>query len=602
MSVVKARAFRKVFISPEKLEERKSQNANLISIIETLFNEFNVRENPFTVSFTDIDRVVLLLTGKKRDPFLEEGLVLKEEFVGKTAINQSMKLGHTVVLRGEEHTLHALKDWYCAAAPIRDLKGKIIGSIGISTTEENFPDYAHGIVSSLARAIENENNLRIALEEVEVSRKYLEIISEASKDGVLCLDANGKILYINEAGTRILKIDREKAIGRHVTDIVDFTPVILNVFKTHKGYVDKEFIIESPSRGLLHFIKTAVVVRDKDGNFSGVVDFFREINRVRNFVTSYIGAEAKFTFDDIIGENPRIKEAIKIAKIAARSNSSVLITGETGTGKEMFAQAIHFESDRSNGPFVAINCGAIPRDLAESEFFGYEPGAFTGASKKGRPGKFELADGGTLFLDEIEELPLSLQAKLLRTLQDKVVTRVGGTKSLKVDVRIITASNRDLVDLVNRGDFRKDLYYRLNIIHIEIPPLRERKDDIPLLVSHFIHKYNVSLGKNIKKADKSFLKPLVQYDFPGNVRELENIVERAVNIAETPVLTAEHLPPYVLNTHSRNEPVKTFDEIRKELLEETLKSTNFNISETARRLHISRPTVYKLLKKYGLKK
>ncbi len=602
MSVVKARAFRKVFISPEELEERKSQNANLISIIETLFNEFNVRENPFTVSFTDIDRVVLLLTGKKRDPFLEEGLVLKEEFVGKTAINQSMKLGHTVVLRGEEHTLHALKDWYCAAAPIRDLKGKIIGSIGISTTEENFPDYAHGIVSSLARAIENENNLRIALEEVEVSRKYLEIISEASKDGVLCLDANGKILYINEAGTRILKIDREKAIGRHVTDIVDFTPVILNVFKTHKGYVDKEFIIESPSRGLLHFIKTAVVVRDKDGNFSGVVDFFREINRVRNFVTSYIGAEAKFTFDDIIGENPRIKEAIKIAKIAARSNSSVLITGETGTGKEMFAQAIHFESDRSNGPFVAINCGAIPRDLAESEFFGYEPGAFTGASKKGRPGKFELADGGTLFLDEIEELPLSLQAKLLRTLQDKVVTRVGGTKSLKVDVRIITASNRDLVDLVNRGDFRKDLYYRLNIIHIEIPPLRERKDDIPLLVSHFIHKYNVSLGKNIKKADKSFLKPLMQYDFPGNVRELENIVERAVNIAETWVLTAEHLPPYVLNTHSRNEPVKTFDEIRKELLEETLKSTNFNISETARRLHISRPTVYKLLKKYGLKK
>ena len=600
--MVKARAFRKVFISPEELEERKSQNANLISIIETLFNEFNVRENPFTVSFTDIDRVVLLLTGKKRDPFLEEGLVLKEEFVGKTAINQSMKLGHTVVLRGEEHTLHALKDWYCASAPIRDLKGKIIGSIGISTTEENFPDYAHGIVSSLAKAIENENNLRIALEEVEVSRKYLEIISEASKDGVLCLDANGKILYINEAGTRILKINREEAIGKHVTDIVDFTPVILNVFKTHKGYVDKEFIIESPSRGLLHFIKTAVVVRDKDGNFSGVVDFFREINRVRNFVTSYIGAEAKFTFDDIIGENPRIKEAIKIAKIAARSNSSVLITGETGTGKEMFAQAIHFESDRSNGPFVAINCGAIPRDLAESEFFGYEPGAFTGASKKGRPGKFELADGGTLFLDEIEELPLSLQAKLLRTLQDKVVTRVGGTKSLKVDVRIITASNRDLVDLVNRGDFRKDLYYRLNIIHIEIPPLRERKDDIPLLVSHFIHKYNVSLGKNIKKADKSFLKPLVQYDFPGNVRELENIVERAVNIAETPVLTAEHLPPYVLNTHSRNEPVKTFDEIRKELLEETLKSTNFNISETARRLHISRPTVYKLLKKYGLKK
>ncbi len=593
---------KKVFLPKDRLEEKILENQNLIAIIKNLFLEFDVKENPFTVSFTDIDRVVLLLMGKKRDPFLEEGLILKEEYVGKTAINLSMELGHPVVLKGDEHTSPQLKKWYCAAAPLRNLKGSIIGSIGISTTKEHFPDYAVGIVSSLAKAIENENNLRIALEEVEVSRKYLEIISEASKDGVLCLDANGKILYINEAGTRILKIDREKAIGKHVTDIVDFTPVILNVFKTHKGYVDKEFIIESPSRGLLHFIKTAVVVRDKDGNFSGVVDFFREINRVRNFVTSYIGAEAKFTFDDIIGENPRLKEAIKIAKIAARSNSSVLITGETGTGKEMFAQAIHFESDRSNGPFVAINCGAIPRDLAESEFFGYEPGAFTGASKKGRPGKFELADGGTLFLDEIEELPLSLQAKLLRTLQDKVVTRVGGTKSLKVDVRIITASNRDLVDLVNRGDFRKDLYYRLNIIHIEIPPLRERKDDIPLLVSHFINKYNASLGKNIKGADRSFLNPLMQYDFPGNVRELENIVERAVNIAESRMLTEEHLPSYIFTKKTSPAERRSFEDIKRELLEETLKKTHFNISETARQLHISRPTVYKLMKKYGLRR
>ncbi len=601
MDTITLEALKKVFVNREELERKKSEKADLLSIIESLFREFDVQENPFTVSFTDIDRVVLLLMGKKRDPFLEEGLILKKEFVGNTAINLSMEYGHPVALKGEEHTAPGLKRWYCAAAPLKNLHGKIIGSIGISTTRENYPDYALGIVSSLAKAIENENNLRIALEEVEVSRKYLEIISEASKDGVLCLDANGKILYINEAGTKILKIDREKAIGKHVTDIVDFTPVILNVFKTHKGYVDKEFIIESPSRGLLHFIKTAVVVKDKDGNFSGVVDFFREINRVRNFVTSYIGAEAKFTFDDIIGENPRLKEAIKIAKIAARSNSSVLITGETGTGKEMFAQAIHFESDRSNGPFVAINCGAIPRDLAESEFFGYEPGAFTGASKKGRPGKFELADGGTLFLDEIEELPLSLQSKLLRTLQDKVVTRVGGTKSLKVDVRIITASNRDLVDLVNRGDFRKDLFYRLNIIHIEIPPLRERKDDIPLLVYHFIQKYNQSLGKKIKGADRSFLKPLMEYNFPGNVRELENIVERAVNIAETEMLNEKHLPSYIFSQPSEDTYRKSFEDIKKELLVETLKKTHFNISKTARQLGISRPTVYKLIKKYGLK-
>jgi len=206
----------------------------------------------------------------------------------------------------------------------------------------------------------------------------------------------------------------------------------------------------------------------------------------------------------------------------------------------MFAQAIHYEGLRKKEPFMVINCGAIPRELAESEFFGYEPGTFTGADKKGRPGKFELANRGTIFLDEIGEFPLGLQVKLLRVLQERSITRVGGVRSIAVDVRIIAASNRDLSKEVDNGNFRKDLYHRLNVIQINLPPLRERNEDIPVLVNYFVEKLSEKLQKNISKIDSSFIKPLTTYNFPGNIRELENIIERALNICENNELNISH--------------------------------------------------------------
>jgi len=413
----------------------------------------------------------------------------------------------------------------------------------------------------------------------------------------LCLDENAKILYMNERAADILRIDSAKAVGKFVGDVVDFTPVILSVYKTHKGYVDREFIINSPSMGTLHFIKTAVVVRDEKGKFVGVVDFFREISRVRKFVTSYIGAKAKFKFSDIVGNSKKLREAIRIAKIASKSNSNVVILGETGTGKEMFAQAIHYEGMRKRGPFVVINCGAIPRDLAESEFFGYEPGSFTGADKNGRPGKFELADGGTVFLDEIGEMPVGLQSKLLRVLQDRSVTRIGGVRAIDVDVRVIAASNRDLSSEVEKGNFRKDLYHRLNVIQIKIPPLRERKEDIPLLVKHFVEKLSKKFQKRKIKIDDSFLKPLLKYDFPGNVRELENIIERALNICEGDVLDERYLPEEVLSSKI---DVQSIEEVKRSALLKALKETNWNISKTAKILGVSRPTVYRLISKWNI--
>jgi transcriptional regulator with PAS, ATPase and Fis domain len=596
--MIKNQLLVKNYVAPYDLQRRKGENFLYLSACKGLFEKLIGYKSPFTVSFTDKDGIILFIMGNEKDPFIEEGLIISS--LGKTAIGLCLSNGESLEVQGKEHDHPALKNWSCAASPVKDKNRVLVGAISVSALSPNYPSFAFSIASLIASAIEKEANLKTILGEVDFLYKYSQIIAEENKDGVLVLDKDARVLYINSSGADILKVDRDVALGKNVSGIVDFTPVILNVFKTHKGYVDKEFIIESPSRGILHFIKTAVVLKDSDGNFAGVVDFFREIKRVRKFVTSYIGAEAKFTFSDIKGESSKLKEAMRLAKIASNSSSPVLITGETGTGKEMFAQAIHFASSRSDGPFVALNCGAIPRDLAESEFFGYEGGAFTDADKRGRPGKFELADGGTLFLDEIEELPPSIQTKLLRIIEDKVITRVGGTKSLKVDVRIMAATNKNIEELVEKGMFRKDLYYRLNVLKINLPPLRDRREDIPILLKYFIERFNNMLDKNIKGYDESFIDPLLSYSFPGNVRELQNIVERAMNIAEGTLLKRECLPDTIVSSNKCEKRNYDLNILKEEFVKEVLSETGFNIAKASKKIGISRPTLYKLIKKFKI--
>ena len=587
----------KRFVKKEDLRVRKAENFIYLITAKNLLQDFFAVNNPFFISLVDKDGVVLLSIGPSdKMPLFSEGAII-DESVGKTAIYSALKNKKPTEVIGVEHSDRELSLWSCAAAPVFNEDGEVAFILDLSAPNKDYPKYALGIVSALAKAIENEVKLKSALNKVELTKKFSEVISEGNEDGVLVLDKDAKVLYINKRGADILMVKRNGAIGKHVSEIVDFTPVILRVFKTHKGYVDKEFIINSPSRGILHFIKTAVVLRNSDGEFVGVVDFFREIKRVREFVTKYIGAEARFTFNDIIGNSPKLKEAIRTAQIASRTSSSILIQGETGTGKEMFAQAIHFASHFSKGPFVALNCGAVPRDLAESELFGYEPGAFTDASKNGRPGKFELADGGTIFLDEIEELPPAIQTKLLRVIENKVITRVGGTKSLRVNVRIIAATNKNLEELIRMNSFRRDLYYRLNVIQINIPPLRERTEDIPVLLEHFVRVFSAEFRKEIKKIDRSFVEPLLEYDFPGNVRELQNIVERAVNLATSSTLTGNLLPK---NIFEKKSAVLNFDELKKEAVIKALRESNFNISVASRKLGISRPTMYKLIKQFDI--
>jgi DNA-binding NtrC family response regulator len=308
----------------------------------------------------------------------------------------------------------------------------------------------------------------------------------------------------------------------------------------------------------------------------------------------------QYEFEDIIGRSEAMQEVFEMIKAVTDTNATVLITGETGTGKELVARAIHSNSSRRYGPFVATSCGALPETLLESELFGYEQGAFTGADRT-KKGRFELANGGTLFLDEMGDISMKTQIKLLRVLQERSFSRLGGTEQIKVDVRVISATNRDLVAAIEEGSFRSDLYYRLNVVSIQLPPLRERKDDVPLLAAHFINKYNVEFNKKFDRVDRKAMDFMMDYHWPGNVRELENVIERALVIDHGPEVKFKHLP--FCNVESPlTEELQSLQEVERVHIEKMLKKNDWNIAKTARHLNIDRTTLHKKIKKFGLER
>jgi transcriptional regulator with PAS, ATPase and Fis domain len=371
-------------------------------------------------------------------------------------------------------------------------------------------------------------------------------------------------------------------------------------------------------------------VRGDDGEIAGMVATLTELKRATSLAHRIVGSTARYSFGDIIGQSSALKRRLVVAEAAARSDSSVLITGESGTGKELFAQAIHNAGPRAGGPFVGLNCAAIPRDLLESELFGYESGAFTGARRGGRPGKFELAEGGTILLDEIGDMPLEMQAKLLRVLQERVTQRLGGSREIPLDCRVIATTNRELGAEVARGLFRQDLYFRLRVIHIDLPPLRERPEDIAVLITHFLRVYSARLGKVVHEVDPSVMRAMLDYPWPGNIRELEHVLEGEVNLApdsqhcliELPLML-EQQPGRVMPTAPtavtypataapagypvplgvpapRHAAVKSMSEGERELLVAALTAHRGNIPSVARTLGVSRGTVYNKMKKYDI--
>jgi sigma-54 dependent transcriptional regulator, acetoin dehydrogenase operon transcriptional activator AcoR len=404
-------------------------------------------------------------------------------------------------------------------------------------------------------------------------------------------------------------IDPVKAIGRPLDELIDFEPIIGPIFSTGVGYVDRELIIDSPARHL-HLLDTAIPITNACGRVVSVVNTFREFKRIRKIVGKYAGSHARYTFENIVGKSTGLLNAVASARKAARGSANLLLSGESGVGKEVFAQAIHNDSERQGHPFIAINCAALPHDLIESELFGHAPGSFTGATREGRPGKFESADGGTVFLDEISELPVDVQAKLLRVLQEREVTRLGDTRGIQIDVRIICASNRDLQAMVRAKAFREDLYYRCNVIDIAIPPLRQRQDDIPVLASFFVAKYAALLRKNIYGFTPRAMQQMSGYTWPGNVRELENFVERMVNLSEDGTISdvgslfrGMQTPDVVSDGVREAEPpqVVSLAEAERRAIEEALRSCAFNMTRCATVLAVSKPALYAKLKRHGIR-
>ncbi len=383
------------------------------------------------------------------------------------------------------------------------------------------------VYGSIKHAIELVHGIRRDQERSERFRSVLEL----TNDGIIILDDDKRITFMNKAAQNLLDMDAGKIVGHYINDIREFSILKSLVNNNHCGEAFKEV-------GRKQFWVNSMPLIINNNNEKDLIVLFPSADRIqdmeRNFRRQLFkkGLYAKHTFEDIIGDSPILKETIESAKKFAAANATVLISGESGTGKELFAQSIHNESSRRKAPFVAINCAALPENLLESELFGYEEGAFTGAKKGGKIGLFEIAHGGTIFLDEIGEMTLPVQARLLRVLQEREIMRLGSDRVIPVDVRIIAATNHKLYQAVAEGKFRSDLYYRLEVLNLEIPPLRARKEDIDLLANHFVNLYAFEEKKSVPALSKKALEKLKKYDWPGNIRELQNVMHKYVLLVD----------------------------------------------------------------------
>ena len=429
------------------------------------------------------------------------------------------------------------------------------------------------------------------------------IILDSIADGVFTVDGQWRITSFNRAAEEITGVPRDEAIGQLCKDVLkadicEKSCCLRATMKTGKPVVGKQvYIIDAAGNKIPISISTAVL-RDKKGQLLGAVETFRDIS-VEEDLRKEISS--RYSFEDIISKNPQMIRLFDILPDIAEGGSTVLIEGESGTGKELVARAIHQLSPRRKQPFVAVNCGALPDTLLESELFGYKAGAFTDA-KRDKPGRFQLAQNGTLFLDEAGELTPATQVKLLRVLQEKTYEPLGATESVAHNVRVIAATNKNLETEVREGRFREDLYYRINVFKISLPPLRERREDIPLLTDHFIGHFNLLQKKNIVGIEAGAMSVLMEYDWPGNVRELANIIERAFILCKGDFIERKHLPENISSAGDAAcaVPARSLRDVEAQFLLSALRENNGNRALTARKLGIHKSTLYRRLKALGL--
>jgi transcriptional regulator with PAS, ATPase and Fis domain len=462
---------------------------------------------------------------------------------------------------------------------------------------------------------------KIVLDEVEpyqvtpLVHEMIKFLLKGVYEGLILIDKEGSIQFMDKSSEKFFGLKRGEAKNLHIADLVPDTKlhVVANTGIPGIGQIQEV-------KGLKRIVSRLPI--KKNGEIIGAIGkvLFHKIEEIEKLNSQIENLKIKinnyrrrikktdsslYTFQDLLGTSDKFLNAKKMAMRVAQTDANVLLEGESGVGKELFAHSIHNISTRRNGPFIEVNCPSIPFELAESELFGYETGAFSGARREGKPGKFELSDGGTVFLDEVGSLPLSIQAKLLRVLQEREIERLGGKRRVKVDFRLISATNVNLNELVRKGQFRADLFYRISTVPIKIPPLRERKEDIPVYIEHFLKEINKRLGTNVQKITDESLQVTMNYSWPGNIRELTNVLEQSIlNDIQCQKILPENLPTYVLkNTNylgyqEINSLKSILEEAERQVIKSTLKFTRGNKRKAAKILQIQRCTLYQKLKKY----
>ncbi|MBE3596131.1 MAG: sigma-54-dependent Fis family transcriptional regulator [Hydrogenibacillus sp.] len=586
----------------EVIEWRKRSEFFLtaIPVLEHVFDQIKITKHLLTL--TDANGRIVYLQGER--PIIQKaeemqfvlGADWSEQSAGTNAIGTSLYMQKPIQIFSYEHFAQGAHDWVCSAAPVTDPhSGQILGIVDLTAPYEYAQPHTLSTAKMIAMHIQKEysrvsDNLKKLLYE-----EYMKARKRWPRDPILLFDGTFQLIAESPEAQACLH-----AVQRHVPH----RSIYAMIREALLACTDTEMTFELCETGH-EATATALIWKNERVGFLVVLRQRSRSRRTQAHASP--SATANHPWEKIIGTSPAIHTAIQRAKIVASTNVPILITGESGTGKELFAKAIHEASMRRHQPFIAVNIAALPRELIASELFGYEPGAFTGAHPKGKKGKFEEAQGGTLFLDEIGDMPLDLQVYLLRVLQEKKIVRLGASQAQTVDVRIIAATNHDLTQRIAQGAFRLDLFYRLNVVELSLPPLRDRDSDVMAIAEHFLSTFSTQYGKPAESFAPDVIRRFQQYPWPGNVRELQNVVEHAVIFSSDRTITMNDLPHYLrepIHAGHRSGKLETLsDPIEREerkLIAYWLEKVNGNVSEVARRLNRSRSTIYRKMKQYGL--
>lgn len=614
-NVVYDQVYSKKIIEGKELFHKLDANRELVLAAAPIMNKIYdfVKGSNFFSILTDKEGCILNVIGD--EDILSEafsfkmipGAYMDEENIGTNAMGMALVEKTPLQLSGKDHYVNAYHRWTCSSSPIKDTTGNVIGVLDLTGYSESVHSHTLGMVVSAAYAIEkvletNEFELKLKKE-----KDYFEAIQNSYMSGVIVTDMSGKIITANSIAYDFFGYSQDELNHMNIGKIIKDWDLIFNLIAKQADSFDEDVDVYS-KKNLQQLNLHGLIIKNQKNEDTNIILMFSEVKKQRKLANKIMKGQAIYTFDKIISQDENFLEIINFAKKVSNSRSNILILGESGTGKELFAQSIHNYSNRANESFVALNCAAIPRDLIESELFGYDEGAFSGAKKSGNPGKFEIADKGTIFLDEIGEMPYDLQTRLLRVIEEGTVSRIGSSKNKVVDVRVIAATNKDLKEAVESGTFRKDLYYRLNVLPIRLSNLNERKGDIKLLVEYFMEKISKKLNKKKLYISETDIEKLTMYDWPGNVRELENYIELIINAEKILDINNynNNISPGKVEYHEETKEdmsetqFLSLKEAEREHILKVLNGNEYNITRTAKILGIGRNTLYRKLKELNI--